>query len=198
MSVKTTNTKERIVDAGAQVMLAKSFHGCGLKEILAVAGVPKGSFYHYFKSKEDLGVAVIEESGERHAEMIRGFVGNRQLSPVERVLAYFETMRDMHVSQGAKKLCVIGKLAFEVAHLSEPMRLAIKYAVDNWSALVARALAEARASGELRADEDAEEWADFITNAWEGCTLRMQIDGDTRALDQFIDRLKAELTARDS
>lgn len=189
--MKAPNTKERIVEAGSAAMLAKSFHGCGLKEILESAGVPKGSFYHYFKSKEDLGVAVIEDSGERHADLIRRHLSNRRIDPVERVLSYFEEMRDLHKTHGANKLCVIGKLALEVSQLSEPMRLAIKYAYDNWSALLARALAEAEIIGKF--GETPKELADFMTNAWEGCTLRMQIDGSTRALDQFIDRIETEL-----
>lgn len=186
-------TKDRIIEAGACAIAAKSFNGCGLTEILESADVPKGSFYHYFKSKEDLGVAVIEASAECHAAFLREHLCNRQISPLERVIRTFEAMRDHYQAEGPLRECVIAKLALEVAQLSEPMRLAIKYAYDNWSALIARTLGEAKASGELRADQEPEEIAAVLINAWEGCTLRMQIDKNTDALDQFLARIRKTL-----
>jgi TetR/AcrR family transcriptional repressor of nem operon len=193
MTPTTTHTKDRIIEAGSAAMSAKSFNGCGLKEILETADVPKGSFYHYFKSKEDLGVAVIEESAERHAEFIRRHLCNRQVPPLQRVQNMFQAMRDHYVESGPMRECVIAKLALEVAQLSEPMRLAIKYAYENWSAHIARALTEARAAGEISENQNPEQLADFLVNAWEGCTLRMQIDQSTEALDQFMDRISRTL-----
>jgi TetR/AcrR family transcriptional repressor of nem operon len=193
MSPITSNTKDRIIEAGSTAMSAKSFNGCGLKEILDCADVPKGSFYHYFKSKEDLGVAVIEESAQKHADFIRAHLSDRQVSPLNRVMSMFQAMRDHYVQEGPQRECVIAKLALEVAQLSEPMRLAIKYAYDNWSALISRVLCEAQAAGEISTAQDPEQLADFLVNAWEGCTLRMQIDRKTEALDQFLVRVGSAL-----
>ncbi len=125
-----------------------------LKEILDLADVPKGSFYHYFKSKEDLDVAVIEESAATHGELIREHLSDRQKSPLKRVQNMFGAMRDHYVEHGPMREFVIAKLALEVAQLSEPMRLAIKYAYANWSAQVARALTEAKAAGEISDAQD--------------------------------------------
>ncbi|MCB9849209.1 MAG: TetR family transcriptional regulator C-terminal domain-containing protein [Phycisphaerales bacterium] len=193
MTSTTANTKDRIIDAGSAAIAAKSFNGCGLKEILDTAGVPKGSFYHYFKCKEDLGVAVIEESAAAHSEFIRELLSNRQLSPLKRVQHMFSAMRDHYIESGPLRECVIAKLALEVAQLSEPMRLAIKFAYTNWSAQIARALTEAKAAGEISESQDPQELADFLVNAWEGCTLRMQIDQNTVALDQFMERITKTL-----
>jgi TetR/AcrR family transcriptional repressor of nem operon len=193
MTPALPNTKDRIIEAGSSAISAKSFNGCGLKEILDCAEVPKGSFYHYFKSKEDLGVAVIEESAERHADFIRLHLNDRKLSPLKRVQNMFEDMRIHYRENGPVRECVIAKLALEVAQLSEPMRLAIKYAYDNWSALLARTLAEAKAAGEISESQDPEMLADFLVNSWEGCTLRMQIDQNSEALDQFMHRITQTL-----
>ncbi|MEZ6085618.1 MAG: TetR family transcriptional regulator C-terminal domain-containing protein [Phycisphaerae bacterium] len=193
MTTTSPSTKDRIVEAGSSSIAAKSFNGCGLKEILDLADVPKGSFYHYFKSKEDLGVAVIEESAAAHAEFIREHLGNRQMSPLKRVQNLFSAMRDHYVEHGPMRECVIAKLALEVAQLSEPMRLAIKYAYADWSAQLARALTEAKAAGEISESQDPEQLADFLVNAWEGCTLRMQIDQNTDAINQFIERITKTL-----
>ena len=77
----TADTRERILDASCQAIISKSFNGAGLNEILQNAGVPKGSFYHHFKSKEDLGIAVIEKSTAEHMERLKevNSVCHRQL-----------------------------------------------------------------------------------------------------------------------
>lgn len=186
MNTETATTKERIIEAGSQAIAAKSFNGCGLKEILDAAAVPKGSFYHYFKSKEDFGVAVIEHSAEEHATFIRGVLNDRSISPLNRIHRLFKEMRDYYAEAGPSRECIIAKLALEVAQLSEPMRLAIKYAYDNWSALLARTLREAQAAGEICKELNAESLAELLVNAWEGVTIRMQIDKSVEPIDEFL------------
>ena len=80
---KERETFDRILDAGAQVFAERGFHGAGLSEILKVAGVPRGSFYHYFASKEEFGVALIERAGEEYMEFLRPILSDRQRSPIE-------------------------------------------------------------------------------------------------------------------
>src|SRR5688500_7187906 len=87
---KEQDTRRRLLDAGFELIAAKGFNGCGLTEILQRAGVPKGSFYHYFASKEDFGVALIEQSRDEHLAWARPIVGDRRRSPLERLRALFE------------------------------------------------------------------------------------------------------------
>ncbi len=193
MSGRVIDTKERILEAGLAIIAAKSFHGCGLTEILERARVPKGSFYHHFQSKEDLGVAVIERAAEAHVQFMQKRLSDRSLSPLSRVKRLFREMRDQYADSGGALECLVAKLALEVAQLSEPMRATIKYAYDHWSSVLARTLREAQAAGELGNDQDLDEMAAFMIAAWEGVTVRMRIVRSVKPLDQYIDRMNRML-----
>ena len=182
----TTDTRERILEAGSRAIVAKSYNGCGLNEILGAAGVPKGSFYHYFKSKEGFGVAVIERSADEHAERMKGYFSDRSLSPMARIRSFYEMVRNYYADNGPTRECLIAKLALETAQLSEPMRAAIKCGFDHWSALHAKVIREAQAAGEIDTEASPEAMANILINAWEGATIRMQIDRDVTALDEFL------------
>ena len=72
------DTRARLLEIGAQAIAEKSFNSCGLAEILARAGVPKGSFYHYFSSKEDFGVALVEKASAEYVDWLRPIIGDRK------------------------------------------------------------------------------------------------------------------------
>ena len=184
--MKDQDTKQRIIDAGTKAIVEKSFNGCGLKEILDAAGVPKGSFYHYFKSKEHFGIAVVEDSSEHHLSFTRKIFGDQKMTPLERIRAYFTEVRDHLQELGSQRQCLIAKVALEESRLSEPMRNAIKVGYDQWQVLLAGVIRLAQAEGEIASDLDPEQLAAFLQNAWEGAMIRMEIDRDCKALDAFI------------
>lgn len=82
MSDAISDIKDRILETELAIIAAKSFHGCGLVEILKRASVPKGSFYHHFQSKEDLGVAVIERAAEAHVRLMQKHLSDRRRFPL--------------------------------------------------------------------------------------------------------------------
>lgn len=187
MSTGPGETRDRILDAGEQAIVAKSYNSCGLSEILSAAGVPKGSFYHYFKSKEGFGVALVEKSADELAEWVDEFTRDRSKPPLERVRAFFVESRDCYIENGPIRECLLAKMALETAQLSEPMRAAIKCAYDQWASSMAAAIREAQATGDADASVDADVLANQLINAWEGATIRMQIDRNVAPLNEFID-----------
>ncbi|HZM00787.1 MAG TPA: TetR family transcriptional regulator C-terminal domain-containing protein [Planctomycetota bacterium] len=183
---KEVSTRDRILEAGHQAIAEKSFASCGLTEILRRAGVPKGSFYHYFASKEDFGVALIERASAEYIEQLRPVVGDRQRSPLKRLRAVFELGRAECVANGAACQCLIPKLALETSQLSEPVHAAVKCAYAQWTALLAQVIREAQAAGEIARSHDADRLAHVLVMLWEGATLRMQIDRDLQPVDDFL------------
>lgn len=179
-------TRERLLDAGVRAFTAKSYNGCGLKEILDAAGVPKGSFYHWFPSKEDFGIAVIQRCADLHAGVVREMTADSARSPLDRLRLYFLSVRDDFLADGGPKECLIAKIALELSELSEPMRAAVKGAVDQLAAIVADLLEQARAAGELSIPQASDELADLVINAWKGATIRMQIDRDPKHVENFV------------
>ncbi|MCC6672843.1 MAG: TetR family transcriptional regulator C-terminal domain-containing protein [Planctomycetes bacterium] len=184
--VRDQTTRERILEVGRQAILRKSFNSCGLSEILQGAGVPKGSFYHYFRSKEDFGVALIERASEEYLELLRPILGDRRRPALERLRAVFEQSRQECAAGGASCQCIIPKLALETSQLSEPVHAAVKCAYDQWSAVLARVIREAQAAGELGRQHDPDRLANILVMLWEGATIRMQIDKSLRPLDDFL------------
>ena len=183
---RQVDTRERILEVGAQAIADKSFNSCGLAEILQRAGVPKGSFYHYFGSKEDFGVALIEKASQEFVEFLRPIVNDRKRTPLQRLRIIFEHSRDECVANGAARQCLVPKLALETSQLSAPVHAAVKSAYDQWSALIARVIREAQATGEIAPDQDPDRLANVLVMLWEGATIRMQIDRDLQPVEDFL------------
>ncbi|MEM6821927.1 MAG: TetR family transcriptional regulator C-terminal domain-containing protein [Verrucomicrobiota bacterium] len=180
-------TKERLITSGLALMSEKSYHGAGLSEILKRADVPKGSFYHYFKSKENFAVEVIARNSMDHLEKMKSILSDKATSPMDRIYGYYSIMRDFYRSNGAQRSCLIAKLALEVSQLSEPLREAVKGAYDQWSQLLAETIREAQEIDEIDQSFDAEALANVLINDWEGATIRMQIEGNIKPLDDFFE-----------
>jgi TetR/AcrR family transcriptional repressor of nem operon len=183
---KETSAREKLLEAGAQVIAEKSFNGCGLAEILERAGVPKGSFYHYFESKEDFGVALIEQACADYTELLQPIVGDRRRPPLERLRAVFQFSREECLANGAACECVITKLAMESSRLSDSVQAALKYAYQQWSALLARVIREAQSAGEIGREHDPDRLADVLVTLWEGATIRMQVERSVKPIDDFL------------
>ena len=180
------DTRARLLEIGAQAIAEKSFNSCGLAEILARAGVPKGSFYHYFASKEDFGVALIEKETAEYLTELRPILSDRRRSPLERLRAVFTDGREECRKNGAARRCLIPKLALETGQLSDTVHAAVKSAYDQWSALLAQVIREAQAAGQIGRGHDPERLANVLVMLWEGATLRMQIDRSLQPVDAFL------------
>ena len=183
---KDLSTRDRILEVGAQAVSEKSFNSCGLAEILERAGVPKGSFYHYFGSKEDFGVALIERASAEFVAQLQPVLGDRGRSPLARLRAVFEQSREHCQANGAARQCLIPKLALETSQLSEPVHAAVKAAYARWTTLLAEVIREAQDAGELARGHDPEHLADVLVMLWEGATIRMQIDRSLRPVEDFL------------
>lgn len=181
-----TTTREKLIKIGAKAMLAKSYNAVGIQEILSEADVPKGSFYHYFDSKEDFGVAVIEYYGEQLANSIRVKLSDGSVSPRQRLMDYFLSIRSYYAHTGCGQGCLIAKLTTEIAEASPRVRVSLKTEFDRWSKLLADCIAEAQKKGEISSDHDPEALAEFIYTSWEGALIRMQVNHNLSSIDNFM------------
>ena len=180
-------TQENLIKAGAKAMLAKSYHAVGIQEVLSAVDVPKGSFYHYFDSKEDFGVAIIEYYGRQLAHSLQVKLADPSLTPRQRLRDYFLSVRQYYASHGCSQGCLVAKLATEIGASSPRMREALKAQFDSWTTLVAACIAEAQQAGELDAAHNPAVLAEFIYSSWEGALIRMQVNHDLTAIDHFME-----------
>lgn len=188
-TLTTCDTRDRIIEAGTEIISEKGYHGCGLKEILDAAGVPKGSFYYYFKSKENFGVAVIEAFVSNYAQTLNEKFTDRSKPAIVRLRDHFLCAKIWYDENGYDKTCLVAKLGMDVAGMSPTMQAAMQCATDQWKAIFAKCLRESQAQGDINPTWDADELAAFILNAWEGVTVQTQIAQNTKAIENFVTML---------
>ena len=179
-------TRDIILEAGHKAITAKSYHACGLKEILDLAGVPKGSFYHYFKSKDDFGLQLIESSTDGWNQQCRGKLTDRAYSPLNRLKNYFNDKITYFLEHGLSCECALPKMALETSQLNEVMRGAIKYSFDSMASVLAQTIREAQIAGEIVSKDDADMLANMINSSLQGIIIRVQIDKSIVPLEQFV------------
>ncbi len=179
------NTRQKILDAAAPLIHSQGFHRTGLKEILDTAGVPKGSFYFYFKSKEDFGLALIDHYVENLRAMSGPVLADDGASPLGRLERFYSMLCERMAADGCVRGCPIGNLAQEVSDLSPEMREKLSGVLGGMSRMTQSLLDEAAKRGELAPGFDPERAAAFVLDAWEGAVLRAKTDKDPAALDRF-------------
>src|SRR6187402_819273 len=182
-------TRDKLIATGVKAMLTLGYDGSGIGPILQEAGVPKGSFYHHFASKDDYAAAVIESYAARYAAMRQRTFEDRARSPLARLSAHFEALAGEMADAFPHGGCLYGMLAQTVALRSPIVRDALLQAFQAWEAGVVRLLAEAQAEGEIAPGADLHDIAASVIDGYEGAIVRVKAEGDLAAFDRFITRL---------
>lgn len=180
---KTTlfDTREHLLNTAEQLCLQRGFNGMGLIELLKQANVPKGSFYHYFPSKEAFGVAMLERYFARHHQRLDDFLNHHQGSYRQRVLEYYHQSLQWQ-QQNSFAGCLSVKLSAEVCDLSETMRLALEAGSTALIGTLAAALAKAQRQGTLSCELHCASSAQTIYTFWLGASLHSKICRDEAPL----------------
>jgi TetR/AcrR family transcriptional repressor of nem operon len=191
MSATTITTKERILEAAEEIMLAKSFHSVGLNEILTAVKVPKGSFYHYFQSKEQFGVEMLRHYVNEASEWKRKLLlsTDQEPNPFLRLTAYLDLSAAHLLEKDCQCSCLVSKLASEVATFSPPMRAVLADGVREWRGIFEQVIAEGQKKGVIRKKIDPAETAGIIGDLWMGASQRCQLEQNVapiRAAAKFI------------
>jgi TetR/AcrR family transcriptional repressor of nem operon len=188
--------RDRILAKGAEVMTRRGYHGAGVQEIVQAAGVPKGSFYHYFASKEDFALQALQQVYGPRLQRYAQALENPGLSPRARIVGYYGELVEHFARQEKLEYhCFIGSLSFEMAELSPSLGAEVDAILQRSADILQACLQQAQAVGELAADEDCRSLASFISSAWQGALTRLKVANNTRALEDFMQRLQLLLRA---
>ncbi len=187
-------TKLGIIKKGAQLVHAKGFNNTGIQEILDAAGIPKGSFYFYFKNKEDLGLHIIDYYGEILVANTLAYLQDTSIPPLERIDRLLETNQRRVEKLNFKYGCPIGNMMQEMADLNDTFRQRITQVYTRLSGCIETCLAEGQKTGDIPAELDPEETAHFILNSWEGAIMHMKLTKDERPLTACRKHVKNRLT----
>lgn len=192
-TTKSADTRQQILDTAKGIILGKGFSAAGLNEILSAAGVPKGSFYHYFKSKEQFGDALLADYFDEYLQMLERMLKDDGSSNSSRLLKFFQTWLDTQSSDATTDKCLIVKLSAEVTDLSEAMRITLKNGTDRVIACLTDCLQEGIRKGELPSDLDANTVTAEIYYMWVGATLLTKVSRTRTALECAMSATKARL-----
>jgi TetR/AcrR family transcriptional regulator, transcriptional repressor for nem operon len=191
--VTKDSTRSALLHAGARIIREKGYNHAGLQEILQISGVPKGSFYHFFASKEDFGLAIINCDAQTHDQEMERYFGDLSLSPLARLRCYFAAKCANFESLGCREGCLLGNLGQELADQNETFRLRIEAFFANWRSQLAQCLAQAQATGEIPTQIEPNRLADFLVNSWEGALMQMKVRKDSTPLHIFMDLIFGSL-----
>lgn len=179
-------TKDLLLEAGKKMFLARGYNNSGLEAILQEAGVPKGSFYHYFENKEDFGLRVLDRFAECIGERQVRLLSDRSISPLDRLRNYCELVSEALESDACRQGCLVGNLSQEMAAQSETFRARIEEIFESWVDRYAECLQEAQEAGEVSPDLDVRELSEFWLNSWQGAILRAKTMRSPAPLRTFL------------
>jgi len=185
--MKRNDAKQKIIDAGLELISLGGYNATGLDAILRRAGVPKGSFYHYFGTKENFGLAVIDHFAEHYEQKLESHFGDRSVPPLERIRNYFRHGVEYMASNGYSQGCLIGNLGLELGGQNDRFRTRLEEIFGSWQKRFADCLAEARQLGTLPAEFDPEATARFLLSGWEGAVLCSKVAKSPAPMENFID-----------
>jgi TetR/AcrR family transcriptional repressor of nem operon len=188
------NVRERILQTGSALMHYTGYNDTGIKEITDAAGIPKGSFYNYFKSKEQFAISALDYMSRQTLRRIHSNLGDQTKPPLERIIEFFTEMVEKNIRDlNFKKGCFIGNLCQEMADVNTPIGKKIDDIFRNYTAALSRCLDEAQKKGDIRTDYDVDTLAEFIFNSWEGALMRMKASRNAQPLTAFMDILTGVL-----
>lgn len=186
MSKEFHDTRQHILDTGRAIILGKGFAAVGLNEILTAAGVPKGSFYHYFKSKEDFGNVLLQEYFEKYLVRLELALQPGQAPASAQLTGFFQEWIDTQSCESMQGKCVVVKLGAEVVDLSETMRATLQQGTQEITELLAACITRGIAEHSLKPAQSPEQTARVLYQMWLGATVLSKVQRSKVALDDAM------------
>jgi TetR/AcrR family transcriptional repressor of nem operon len=188
MPPRDDKSRNILIEHGTQLMLRSGYAASGLVELLQQAGVPKGSFYYHFESKESFGVEIVQRYYARHDRLLAALLAETGRGPLERLRSYFDMQLKRAIEASpSERGCLLGMLALEMAGSSEPLRATVSDCFERWQARTAELVRLAQDAGEIAPGPDPDALAGLLLQSWEGALMRARVSQDLDALRSFTD-----------
>lgn len=191
----THSTKQRLIETGLGMLLEHGYNDLGVQALLDATGIPKGSFYHHFKDKEDFALQVIDAYMAQVHAALDHCLGDQGRPPLMRVRRFFELTQQAYREQGYMG-CLLGGLGQELSGVSETFRARIESCFAQIAGRMAACLDEARRNGDIPKNADVKQMADRLVDCWEGAALRSRLRRDPDSLMAMLDFYMGAVKAR--
>jgi TetR/AcrR family transcriptional repressor of nem operon len=188
-----SNTKDRIIEVASGLINVRGFNNTSVDDLLQASGVKKGSFYYYFKSKEDLGYAIIENHLRRFSDHVLGKAFSNQKNALIQLEDFLDIILELHRQKNCSGGCLMGNMAMEMSDIHEGFRKRFQEVFEDWRIRVAGVLHKAKLSGELTDHVDPTRVAQFLIAGVEGGILLSKVKKDIRVLENCFKELKMHI-----
>lgn len=179
-------TRQRLLTTGLTMLLRHGYNDLGIQALLSATGIPKGSFYHHFRNKEDFALQVIDQYMQEVHKGLDTCLSDTARPPLERVRAFFEASGRKYRREGYMG-CLLGGVGQELSGISDVFRRRIEECFNEIAERIAYCLEEARRDGDLPRDTDPRHLAGLLVDCWEGAALRSRLRRDPAPLNAMLD-----------
>lgn len=187
ISRENQDTKAELIRSGLELLTEKGFSASGVEQILKKVGVPKGSFYHYFSSKEEFGKTVIESYDQYFCKKLDACLLDKSHPPLRRIRNFVEDAKAGMARHNFTRGCLVGNLGQEVALLPNSFRQQLINIFICWQQRIATCLIEAQNQHELSKNVNVDLLAEHFWVGWEGAVSRAKLVQNTKPLDDYLD-----------
>jgi TetR/AcrR family transcriptional repressor of nem operon len=167
------------------MLTEKGYSATGIEEVLRSVDVPKGSFYHYFPSKEAFGAELIDSYATYFSRKLDSFFLNERQPPLERLRGFIDDaasgMKRFRYARG----CLVGNLGQEMGAVPQSYRQRLFAVFVDWQRRTAGCLKSAQAAGAMSSSHDCDWLAEFFWIGWEGAVLRAKLERRSEPLHSF-------------
>ncbi len=178
--------KKDILQTGLELMFLNGYHATGIKEITDSIGIPKGSFYNHFKSKEQFGLEVLEQYCKNGVKLHEEMLLKSERSAIERLENMYSQMIEKYKNElGCKLGCLMSNFSAELSDVNEQFAALLEHQFKQIENIIAQCLQEARDTKEINTESNPSQLAAFILNSWHGALIRMKSSADIKPLDDF-------------
>ena len=168
------------------MLLEHGYNDLGIQTLLTATAIPKGSFYHHFKDKEDFALQVIDQYMHQVHAGLDLCLDDSSRPALERVRRFFELVQQSYRKEGYMG-CLLGGLGQELSGVSDVFRRKIEACLSGIAARIAVCLEQARKRGEIPADSDPVRLSSVLVDCWEGAALRSRLRGNAAPLQAMLD-----------
>ncbi|MFM0047780.1 TetR/AcrR family transcriptional regulator [Paraburkholderia sediminicola] len=185
--------RQYMLEVAKPLMINKGYTAVGLAELVAAVGVPKGSFYYYFRSKEEFGQALLEAYFAEYLSAVDNLLMG-QGTAAQRLFDYFRFWVDTQWAAVPDGKCLVVKLGSEVCDLSEDMRFVLEKGTRSVVERLARCIEEGQSDGAISSDVPADALAKSLYQMWLGASLQAKVDNARAPFDTALSMTKRMLS----
>lgn len=177
---------EDIIEKGTELFRKKGYNNVGINEILKACDIPKGSFYNFFETKEDFAEKVIDNYGANSLAMISEALGDKNVSPLQRLKDFYSMLINRNETDGFNAGCLITNLSMEVGGFNNKISEATNQSFNLWVDEIAKCIAEGQEKGEIIKHMQAKEIAEYLHTGISGAFSRMKVNKNREFLDTWF------------